>query len=272
MTDSETATLRSSRASVTPASLRIGAPSRSSTPISSPKHFNQWVLGQEVSTESTIDRFHAQPPLFLYRLYVDKEWLDPVAQFGDANKIAKLFLSLLPPVVLVIIDCSWIPDNSGDYGTNNDADDEAGDEDDYPLIDGNDRKHVEWMHYNALHVLDPSVFLSDSRPADFLSPQSGCPEGRLALWRRSATTGSWPSSPGLSAFASVEMSALDHPLGTTLAVFLPAFEKWQPEVGVLGKPSAMARSPTFDRVSAAERCSRYEQLAKQSKFLNARVL
>ncbi|WQF79052.1 hypothetical protein CDEST_04066 [Colletotrichum destructivum] len=124
-------------------------------------------------------------PRFRYCLYVDKQCLDTVIQFQEANDGTALFKSSLPPMVFAFIDRTWTPD--GTDGTDDDDDDDCGeyevegvkeekdgeeedeeeDDDDegeedeeeneandggYPLIDGCVRKYVGWMYCNAIYV------------------------------------------------------------------------------------------------------------------------
>ncbi|KAK2059003.1 hypothetical protein LY76DRAFT_512970 [Colletotrichum caudatum] len=108
------------------------------------RRFNQWVLEQDVPklpVSLLTYRLPIQLPRFQYCIYVDKECLNTVTQFQEANDGTSLFPAHLPPMVLAIIDRTWTPDGTED-------DDERG----YPLIDGSDRKYVGWMYCNAFYV------------------------------------------------------------------------------------------------------------------------
>ncbi|KAK1985566.1 hypothetical protein LZ30DRAFT_686053 [Colletotrichum cereale] len=148
------------------------------------KHFNQWLLEQNIPTFSAkayINTFPIQLPRFRYCLYVDKQCLSTVTQFQEANDGTALFLSQLPPMVFAIIDRTWTPNGTEDkfdiykalkekdeddkeHGDDQDEEEEDEDEEDddeedddeeyeyergYPLIDGSDRRYVGWMYCSA---------------------------------------------------------------------------------------------------------------------------
>lgn len=143
------------------------------------KHFNQWVSEQNVPAvpaRAITNKLPIQLPRFRYCLYVDKQCLDTVIQFQEANDGTALFQSSLPPMVFAFIDRTWTPngtdgtddgDDSGEYevegdmGEEDEEEDDKGEEDEeeneandggYPLIDGCDRKYVGWMYCNAIYV------------------------------------------------------------------------------------------------------------------------
>ncbi|KAK2029946.1 hypothetical protein LX32DRAFT_651931 [Colletotrichum zoysiae] len=132
------------------------------------KHFNQWVLDQDVPklpVSAITNRLPIQLPLYQYCLYVDKQCLGTLTRFQEANDGTAFSLGLLPPVAFAVIDRSWTPDGSDGGGkdeienkeddddededeedeSEEDADEEDDEEEDdyeggYPLIDGTDRK------------------------------------------------------------------------------------------------------------------------------------
>ncbi|WYZ35401.1 hypothetical protein EsH8_X_000048 [Colletotrichum jinshuiense] len=139
------------------------------------KYFNQWVLEQNVPTNpvnAITNCFPIQLPRFQYCLYIDKQCLDTVTQFQQANNGTALYVNLLPPVVFAIIDRTWTPDGTAatvDVGYDNDDDDDDNEEENeedekeededeveggYPLIDGSDREYVGWMYCNAFYVAE----------------------------------------------------------------------------------------------------------------------
>ncbi|KAK2005445.1 hypothetical protein LZ32DRAFT_664372 [Colletotrichum eremochloae] len=68
-----------------------------------------------------------------------------------------------------------------------------------------------------------------------------------------------------------DTSPLSQPAETTLADCLPAFDRWQSEVNVLGKPWIIARSSTYVRMTASELTALYDQCAKNSEFILASI-
>ncbi|TDZ18889.1 hypothetical protein Cob_v008346 [Colletotrichum orbiculare MAFF 240422] len=154
------------------------------------KHFNQWVAEQNVplhAAKNYINCFPIQLPRFRYCLYVDKQCLETVIQFQEANDGTKMFISTLPPLVFAVVDRIWTPNGTEDpfdvfeavekekadakkHGDGEQDDEEEEDDDDedeeeeeeyeyvdeeeeydrgYPLVDGSDRRYVGWMYCNA---------------------------------------------------------------------------------------------------------------------------
>ncbi|KAE9573282.1 hypothetical protein CGMCC3_g10646 [Colletotrichum fructicola] len=139
------------------------------------KHFNQWVSEQNVPmfpTKAYLNIFPIQMPRFRYCLYVDKQCLNTIIQFQEANDSTALFLSELPPMAFAIVDRTWTPngtqdefdirkalkekeENDKEHGDNEQDDEEESEDEDededeeddeedqydrgYPLIDGSDR-------------------------------------------------------------------------------------------------------------------------------------
>ncbi|GKT64089.1 hypothetical protein ColTof4_04365 [Colletotrichum tofieldiae] len=71
------------------------------------KHFNQWLSGQNIPTFPAKAYTNTSPielPRFRYCLYVDKQCLNTVTQFQEANDGTALFLSQLPPMVYAYLD------------------------------------------------------------------------------------------------------------------------------------------------------------------------
>ncbi|TID00245.1 hypothetical protein CH35J_006536 [Colletotrichum higginsianum] len=119
------------------------------------KHFNQWVSEQNVPTlpvTAITNRSPIQLPRFQYCLYVDKQCLDTVIQFQEANDGTALFIDLLPPMVFAIVDRTWtLEGTESDDGDDRDEAESEEDEDEEdeiedgggcPLIDGSDRRYV----------------------------------------------------------------------------------------------------------------------------------
>lgn len=158
------------------------------------KHFNRWVSKQNIPMFPAKGYLQIRPiqlPRFRYCAYVDKQCLDTVIQYQEANNGKALFLSLLPPMVLGVIDRTWTPngnenefdvikslkeheqvgkahvdgngdEDSGNDDTEGDEEENEGDDGDeeedqfergYPLIDGSDRKYVGWMYCSARYIL-----------------------------------------------------------------------------------------------------------------------
>ncbi|KDN71854.1 hypothetical protein CSUB01_10993 [Colletotrichum sublineola] len=134
------------------------------------KHFNQWVLEQDVPklpVSGITNRFPIDLPLYRYCLYVDKQCLESFTRFQEANDGTAESLGFLPPVVFAVIDRSWSADSTGNGDKHDDEnkdeededeedeDEEEEDEDEggYPLIDGTDRKYVGWMYCNAYYCM-----------------------------------------------------------------------------------------------------------------------
>ncbi|KAF4863092.1 hypothetical protein CGCSCA2_v003102 [Colletotrichum siamense] len=139
------------------------------------KHFNQWVSEQNVPmfpTKAYLNIYPIQMPCFRYCLYIDKQCLNTIIQFQEANDGTALFLSELPPMVFAIVDRTWTPngtqdefdirkalkekeENDKEHGDNEQDDEEESEDEDededeeddeedqydrgYPLIDGSDR-------------------------------------------------------------------------------------------------------------------------------------
>ncbi|OBR11258.1 hypothetical protein CH63R_03554 [Colletotrichum higginsianum IMI 349063] len=129
------------------------------------KHFNQWVSEQNVPTlpvTAITNRSPIQLPRFQYCLYVDKQCLDTVIQFQEANDGTALFIDLLPPMVFAIVDRTWtLEGTESDDGDDRDEAESEEDEDEEdeiedgggcPLIDGSDRRYVGWVYCNAFYV------------------------------------------------------------------------------------------------------------------------
>ncbi|KAF6827283.1 hypothetical protein CPLU01_09160 [Colletotrichum plurivorum] len=80
------------------------------------KHFNQWLSRQNITWFPTRANPITPPrglPRFRYCLYVDKQCLDTVIQFQEANDGTE-WISQLPPMVFVVIDRTWTPDGPVD--------------------------------------------------------------------------------------------------------------------------------------------------------------
>ncbi|KAF6815719.1 hypothetical protein CSOJ01_03399 [Colletotrichum sojae] len=147
------------------------------------RHFNQWLSRQNIPLLPTRGYFSVFPkdlPRFRYCLYVDKQCLDTVIQFQEANDGTE-HVSQLPPMVFVVIDRTWTPDGPVDefdlskalkekdgddeeQGGNEQDDgkeeeeseyeeEEYEEEEDYdhghPLIDGSDRRYIGWAYCSA---------------------------------------------------------------------------------------------------------------------------
>ncbi|KAF9879532.1 hypothetical protein CkaCkLH20_03075 [Colletotrichum karsti] len=108
------------------------------------RHFNQWVSNQNLPAGDGFfwSKTVAELPRFRFFLYVDKQCLDTVVQFQNADHGHPYFRSLLPPMVIAVVDGSWTPDTVQSYHRSN--------EDGYPEIDGSTKRYVGYEYYMAL--------------------------------------------------------------------------------------------------------------------------
>ncbi|KAI8261652.1 hypothetical protein K4K58_001115 [Colletotrichum sp. SAR11_239] len=111
------------------------------------RHFDGWVSEQGLVRPPP--RVIEQPdvtklPRFRFCLYVDRQCLETVIQFQEADTGDRFFRSRLPPMVITVIDRCWTSDRTQGNVTMNDGG--------YPAIDGCDRKYVGWEYFNTVFV------------------------------------------------------------------------------------------------------------------------
>ncbi|KZL68948.1 hypothetical protein CI238_09514 [Colletotrichum incanum] len=116
MTTFGAATSRSLRPSPTTILSRNAALSFESS-ILTGQHFNQWVSERDILAPD--DTFWspavAQLPRFRFFLYINKQCLNTVIQFQDADNSNCFTRALLPPMIVTVIDASWTLDSVQDY-------------------------------------------------------------------------------------------------------------------------------------------------------------
>ncbi|EXF82342.1 hypothetical protein CFIO01_01801 [Colletotrichum fioriniae PJ7] len=110
------------------------------------RHFKQWTSNQKIPAGDGFfwSKTGAELPRFRFFLYVDKQSLDTVVQFQNADNAYTghpKFRLLLPPMVITVVDGSWTPDTVQSYEPQN--------EDGYPEIDGSSKRYVGFKHYLA---------------------------------------------------------------------------------------------------------------------------